>query len=577
MEGAGRLTSRSSESTPVARLHGRGSSTALVLPFEGAGKAPSTRLLGLTEPLDLLLLLPRQLARSLAAGHLLALDLVPDLVDDLRVRQRAHVSYVGEVGDPGNDPAHDLSGAGLRHVVDDPDALRSRDLADLRLDPLGHLVRDLLARAETGLQRDVHLDRPAPHLVDHRDRGRLGDLVDGDARRLELLGAQPVPGHVDHVVDPAEDPEVAIGRLYRAVAGEVRPVVPVLAVLVPAVLLVVGLHEPLGLAPDPLEDARPGIADADVARPAAPGLDLLAVLVVDHRVDAEDSRAAAAGLHRLQGRQGAAQEAAVLRLPPGVDDDRFALPDHLVVPAPDARLDRLAHRGHVLEVVVVLLRFVRPELAQHADRGGRGVEDVHSEFLGDPPGATGIRVGRHALVHDARRPERQGTVDDVGVPGDPPDVGEAPVRVVGVDVLVVLRRTGDIGEIPAGAVLAPLGAAGRAARIHEEQRRLGRHRDRLDLLAAVVLEHLVDEEVAALDHRALRRVLARVAAPDQHLVDLVAHLPGRLHRLVGVGLVVDELAVAVVAVHRHEDLALRVLEPAPARRTAEPAEHLGMD
>jgi hypothetical protein len=52
---------------------------------------------------------------------------------------------------------------------------------------------------------------------------------------------------------------------------------------------------------------------------------------------------------------------------------------------------------------------------------------------------------------------------------------------------------------------------------------------------------------------------------------------GRRHRLVGLGLVVDKLAVAVVAVHRHQDVASRVGDPASARRTAEATEHLGMD
>src|SRR5205085_12153633 len=142
-------------------------------------------------------------------------------------------------------------------------------------------------------------------------------------------------------------------------------------------LLVVGLHEPLGLAPDSLEDPGPRVTDADVAGLAAAGLYLIAVFVVDHGVDPEYPWAAAAGLHRLEGGQRAAKEAAVLGLPPGVDDDRFALAHDLVVPAPDLRLDRLAHCRHVLEVVVVLRRLVRPELAQHADRRGRGVEDVH--------------------------------------------------------------------------------------------------------------------------------------------------------------------------------------------------------
>ena len=77
--------------------------------------------------------------------------------------------------------------------------------------------------------------------------------------------------------------------------------------------------------------------------------DLVAGLVVDDRVDAEDARAAAAGLHRLQRGQRAAQEAAVLGLPPGVDDRRLALADDAVVPAPHVGLDGLADGRHVLK------------------------------------------------------------------------------------------------------------------------------------------------------------------------------------------------------------------------------------
>src|SRR6266540_1419734 len=314
--------------------------------------------------------------------------MLADVLDDLRVREGGHVADVGEVGDRGDDPAHDLAGAGLGHVRDDPDVLGPGDLADLGVDRLGHLLLEVLARRVPRLQRDVHLDRPAPQLVHHRDRGGLGDLLDGDGRRLELLGPEPVASHVDDIVHPAEDPEVAIGRLDSAVAGEVRPVAPVLALSVAAVLLVVGLHEPIGLAPDCLEDPGPGVADADVAGTAAPG--------------------------------------------------RLDIAHDTVVPAPYIRLDRLAHRRHVLEVVVVLLRLFRAELAQHADGRGRGVEDVHPQPLDDPPGTAGIRIDGYALVHHAGRPQRQGAVDDVGVPGDPADVSEAPVGVLRVDVLVVL-------------------------------------------------------------------------------------------------------------------------------------------
>src|ERR1700686_3768112 len=49
------------------------------------------------------------------------------------------------------------------------------------------------------------------------------------------------------------------------------------------------------------------------------------------------------------------------------------------------------------------------------------------------------------------------------------------------------------------------------------------------------------------------------------------------HRLVGLGFVVDELAVAVVPIHGHEDAALAVGHAAATGRAAEPAEHLVVD
>ena len=253
------------------------------------------------------------------------------------------------------------------------------------------------------------------------------------------------------------------------------------------------------------------------------------------------------------------------------------LPTVLVVPAPDLGLDRLAHRGHVLEVVVVLGRLVRADLAQHPDGGGRGVEDVHAEPLGDPPRPPGVGVVGRAFVDHAGGAERQRPVDDVGMAGDPPDVGHAPVGVVGVDVLVVLGRPRHVGEIAADAVLCTLGPARGAGGVHQEQRRIGGQRDRLHQLAVIGAEHLVHEEVPALGHGGLRAVLAGVAPPHQHLVDPLALLPRLGHGLVGLHLVVDEIAAAVVAVHRDQHPAARVGDPGAAGIAAEAAEDLRVD
>src|SRR5207248_2150102 len=108
---------------------------------------------------DLGLLRLGQFARHVTLGHLDRLDLAADAVDDLGVGQGGDVADAGEVGHRGDDPAHDLPGPGLGHVRHDPHILRPGDLADLGLDRAGH------------------------------------------------LGAKAMPGHVDYVIDAAEDPE----------------------------------------------------------------------------------------------------------------------------------------------------------------------------------------------------------------------------------------------------------------------------------------------------------------------------------------------------------------------------------
>ena len=94
------------------------------------------------------------------------------------------------------------------------------------------------------------------------------------------------------------------------------------------------------------------------------------------------------------------------------------------------------------------------------------MKDVDAESLGDAPGPTRVGVSRHSLVHHARRTQCQRAVDDVGVAGDPTDIGEAPVGVLGVDVLVVLRGACYVRQIAARAVLTTLGSARRAACVH---------------------------------------------------------------------------------------------------------------
>ena len=66
-------------------------------------------------------------------------------------------------------------------------------------------------------------------------------------------------------------------------------------------------------------------------------------------------------------------------------------------------------------------------------------------------------------------------------------------------------------------------------------------------------------------------------SPDQHLIHLHALLAAAGDGLIGLSFVVDQFAIAVVAIHGYEDAALGVGNPAATCRPAESAEHLVVD
>src|SRR4029450_4605449 len=101
------------------------------------------------------------------------------------------------------------------------DPLRTGQLADLLRHVLAQLVLHLVARLISALERHEGTDRLAGGLVLLADHGRPGDLLVRDQRRFAPARRQAVPRDVDHVVDPADDPEVAVLVAARGVAYEV--------------------------------------------------------------------------------------------------------------------------------------------------------------------------------------------------------------------------------------------------------------------------------------------------------------------------------------------------------------------
>ena len=143
-------------------------------------------------------------------------------------------------------------------------------------------------------------------------------------------------------------------------------------------------------------------------------------------------------------------------------------------------IDRLADGAEQAQALARRRLHRRVALAhQRADRGRRGVEDRDLVLVDDAPEARGVGVIRHALEHQAGRAVRQRAIDDITVPGDPADVGRAPVDVV----LAVVEDAGEgvvhVHQVAAARVQHALRLAGRSGRVEDEERILGVHPLRL--------------------------------------------------------------------------------------------------
>ena len=204
---------------------------------------------------------------------------------------------------------------------------------------------------------------------------------------------------VYHIVNPAENPVIPVLVLNGGITGKVWPVTPVLAVLVPAVLLVILSHISVPVPPYRLKRAGPGILDTYIARLALAPLDFFTILVVDYRMDTGYGRAGAARLHRVYTGQCAAEETSGLRLPPRINYRRLAFSHHFVIPFPHLWFDWLSDGGHMLEVVIVFCRFVGPDFPQAAYGRRSGMEDIYVKLLRYPPRPTGIGINRHPFVN----------------------------------------------------------------------------------------------------------------------------------------------------------------------------------
>ena len=243
------------------------------------------------------------------------------------------------------------------------------------------------------------------------------------------------PDDEHDVVDAAEQPEVAVVVALGAVAREV------LAVEAAPVRVAVAL----GIAPDAAQHRRPRAGRArgsprPGSRPASPASSTMSASMPG------SGNVALPGFSGRRARQRADHDGAGLGLPPRVDDRAPFAADHLVVPDPRLGVDRLADRSDAAAATRGRASpgYCVAPLHERPDRGRRGVEDRRLVLLDDRPEPVLVGMVGRAFVDHARRAVRERAVDDVGVTGDPADVGGAPVDVgVGMEVEDVLVRVRD--------------------------------------------------------------------------------------------------------------------------------------
>src|SRR5258707_6615555 len=209
--------------------------------------------------------------------RLAVLSVADEVVDDARVGERRGVAEIAVLvfRDLAQNSAHDLARAGFWQAGRELNEIGRGNRADFFSHPGDQFLAQLVARLFAGHQRDIGINALPFDVMRIADDGRLRHLGMRHQRALDLGGAEPVAGDVDHIVDAAGDPVIAVGIAPAAVAGEVFA----------GIRLEIGVDEALMVAIDRAHHSRPGIDDAEVAGRGA--LEHLSLSIDDLRNDAK--------------------------------------------------------------------------------------------------------------------------------------------------------------------------------------------------------------------------------------------------------------------------------------------------
>ncbi len=409
------------------------------------------------------------------------------------------------------------------------------------------------------VQRDEAHHRLALDRVGNADGHRLGHQRMRHQRRLELGRAEPLAGHLDGVVTATVYEPVAVTVDAGPVAmhpdpGQRRPV---------------GVLVALGVVPEPLGHAGPGLAQHQFADAAA---HRLAFGVDDVCRHAGDRSVEAAGGLRQTGETGedAAADLGATRV---VDDGPAALTDRLEQPQPGRLVPRLAGRAeHADGVDRANLRHGVAAAHQQAHKCRRQTQVGDAMALHDAPQAPGVRVVRRAFAQHDGGAQQQRT-EHHPWPHQPAHVGHPHQGVVLAQIEGhhhVLRR---LERETAVGVHDPLGLARGARGVGEHQRvggtegldrgRIGRRERQRRVVAQLVVTALFAASVRpaaeTVDHHHLPYRFAGVGRGQrigQHAHRLAAtevSIGAHQHGGCGILHALHDRVGRITREHRHRD------------------------
>ena len=317
-----------------------------------------------------------------------------------------------------------------------------------------------LARTE----RHKHSHGLPLHVVRPTNRRCLRYRRMADQRAFNLDRREPVTGHVEHIVNAAHDPVIAISVLSGVVAcqilpGHTRPV---------------GFTKSLVVAPDASQHSRPRLRQYQPASFAL--VHRVACGIHDLRTNSRQWQRATARLGGRATRQWAHHDAARFRLPPRIHNRAAFAADHLVIPDPRFGIDAFANGAKQAQAgEITALDVLHAPLHKRPDRRGGGIKNRWLFLFDDLPESALVRRVWRSFIDQNARASGQWTIRHIGVAGDPTAVGGAPEKIVLAQVKHPLGGGLSPHEIAGGRVLDALWFSSRAAGIQNKEWGLGIH------------------------------------------------------------------------------------------------------